>query len=72
MLYLVVRVRMAVLPLQTIISNNRQIMLTIIVFSLGIVFLAGSEMLLYCIHLDVVCSCSTSTKPTPHSRTINV
>ena len=29
--------------LQTIISNNRQIMLTIIVFSLGIVFLAGSE-----------------------------
>lgn len=43
MLYLVVRVRMAVLPLQTIISNNRQIMLTIIVFSLGIVFLAGSE-----------------------------
>ena len=46
MLYLVVRVRMAVQwtrLLQTIISNNRQIMLTIIVFSLGIVFLAGSE-----------------------------
>ena len=33
----------AAVTLQTIISNNRQIMLTIIVFSLGIVFLAGSE-----------------------------